>query len=74
MKKLVKFMSPFAPDQSGACGVLYEFGGLTVICDAGAVQEISAVSTSRAGSLTGVPFSVQDCAIWTLSSDVTTGS
>lgn len=35
MKKLVKFMSPFAPDQSGACGVLYEFGGLTVICDAG---------------------------------------
>jgi len=28
-------MSPFAPDQSGACSVFYELGGLTVICDAG---------------------------------------
>lgn len=35
MKKLVKYVSPFAPDQSGACGVLYELGGLLVICDAG---------------------------------------
>lgn len=35
MNKLVKFLSPFAPDQSGACGVLYEFGGIVVICDAG---------------------------------------
>ena len=35
MKKFLKYMSPFAPDQSGACGVFYELGGLTVICDAG---------------------------------------
>ncbi|MBQ8921885.1 MAG: hypothetical protein IJ060_06965 [Oscillospiraceae bacterium] len=35
MKKLLKHMSPLAPDDSGACGVLYEMGGITVICDAG---------------------------------------
>ena len=35
MKKFLKYMSPLAPDQSGACGVFYEFGGLIVICDAG---------------------------------------
>ena len=35
MKKLYKYLSPFAPDQSGACGVLYELDGIIVICDAG---------------------------------------
>lgn len=35
MKNLMKLLSPFAPDQSGAVGVLYELGGLVVICDAG---------------------------------------
>ena len=35
MKNLLKFLSPFAPDQSGAEAVLYELGGLTAICDAG---------------------------------------
>lgn len=30
-----KILTPFAPDQSGAVSVLYELGGLTVICDAG---------------------------------------
>ena len=35
MKKLLRYLSPFAPDQSGVCGVLYELGGLIVICDAG---------------------------------------
>ncbi len=35
MKKLLRYLSPFAPDQSGACGVIYELGGLIVICDAG---------------------------------------
>ena len=35
MKKLLKHMSPLAPDDSGVCGVLYEMGGITVICDAG---------------------------------------
>ncbi len=28
-------LTPFAPDQSGAVSVLYELGGMTVICDAG---------------------------------------
>ncbi len=35
MKGLWKYISPFAPDQSGAAGVLYELGGILVICDAG---------------------------------------
>lgn len=35
MKKLLKHLSPLAPDDSGACSVLYEMGGVTVICDAG---------------------------------------
>lgn len=35
MKKLLRFISPLAPDDSGACSVLYELGGITVICDAG---------------------------------------
>lgn len=30
-----RFLTPFAPDQSGAVSVLYELGGITVICDAG---------------------------------------
>lgn len=35
MKGLLKYLSPFAPDQSGAVSVLYELGGMIVICDAG---------------------------------------
>lgn len=35
MKGLRKYMTPFAPDQSGAVSVLYELGGILVICDAG---------------------------------------
>ncbi|MGF0144649.1 nitrogenase component 1 [Sharpea azabuensis] len=35
MKGLRKYLTPFAPDQSGAVSVLYELGGLTVIIDAG---------------------------------------
>ena len=30
-----KYLTPFAPDQSGAVSVLYELGGIIVICDAG---------------------------------------
>ncbi len=30
-----KYLTPFAPDQSGAVGVLFELGGIQVICDAG---------------------------------------
>jgi nitrogenase molybdenum-cofactor synthesis protein NifE len=35
MKSLLKHLSPFAPDQSGAVSALFDFGGLIVICDAG---------------------------------------
>lgn len=35
MKGLRKYLTPFAPDQSGAVSVLYELGGVLVICDAG---------------------------------------
>ena len=35
MKGLLKYLSPFAPDQSGATAVLYDLGGVMVICDAG---------------------------------------
>ena len=35
MKGLRKYLSPFAPDQSGASAVLYGLGGILVICDAG---------------------------------------
>lgn len=35
MKGLRKYLTPFAPDQSGAVSVLYELGGIIVICDAG---------------------------------------
>ena len=35
MKGLRKVLTPFAPDQSGASGVLYSMGALTVIIDAG---------------------------------------
>ena len=35
MRGLRKYLTPFAPDQSGAVSVLYELGGLIVICDAG---------------------------------------
>jgi nitrogenase molybdenum-iron protein alpha/beta subunit len=35
MKGLLRYLSPFAPDQSGAASVLYDLGGITVICDAG---------------------------------------
>ena len=35
MRGLRKYLTPFAPDQSGAVSVLYELGGILVICDAG---------------------------------------
>lgn len=35
MKGLLKCLSPFAPDQSGAVSALYTYGGIIVICDAG---------------------------------------
>ncbi len=35
MKGFLKYLAPFAPDQSGVVSALYGFGGLLVVCDAG---------------------------------------
>ena len=35
MKGLLKYLSPFAPDQSGAAAVFYDMNCVIVICDAG---------------------------------------
>lgn len=35
MKGFMRYLSPFAPDQSGASAVLFELGGMIIICDAG---------------------------------------
>lgn len=35
MKSFLKYLSPFAPDNSGVVSALFEFGGLVAICDAG---------------------------------------
>ena len=35
MRGLYRYLSPFTPDQSGAASVLFELGGLIIICDAG---------------------------------------
>ena len=35
VRGLRRYLTPFAPDQSGAVSVLYELGGIVVICDAG---------------------------------------
>ena len=35
MRGLRKCLTPFAPDPSGAVSVLYELGGIVVVCDAG---------------------------------------
>ena len=51
MKGLWKYISPFAPDDSGAAAVLYGLNGIVVICDAEAVPAISAGLTNRAGSV-----------------------
>ena len=40
MRGLRKYLTPFAPDQSGAVSVLFELGGIVVICDAGGLSLI----------------------------------
>ena len=35
MRRLFRYLSPFTPDQSGAASVLFELGGIIIICDAG---------------------------------------
>ena len=40
IRGLWKGLTPFAPDQSGAVSVLFELGGIVVICDAGGLSLI----------------------------------
>ena len=49
MKGLLKYLSPFAPDQSGVCAVLYDLGGLSLSVTQGDAQEISVDLTSPDG-------------------------
>ena len=56
MKGLRKYLSPFAPDQSGAAAVLCEFHGLIIILDADLM--------SQDGLRVVVRFSAQDFVIW----------
>ena len=60
MRGLRKYLTPFAPDQSGAVSVLYEFGGIIVICDAGGCTG----NMSQDGLRVVVRFSAQDFVIW----------
>ena len=39
MKGLWKYISPFAPDQSGVCSVLYDLGGIIVRFEANTVED-----------------------------------
>ena len=67
MRGLRKYLTPFAPDQSGAVSVLYEFGGIIAICDAGGCTgNICGFDEPRVK----VHYLVQDFAIWMRSLDV----
>ena len=63
MKGLRKYLSPFAPDQSGAAAVLCEFHGLIIILDAGGCAgNICGFDEPRLRVV--VRFSAQDFVIW----------
>ena len=72
MRGLRKYLTPFAPDQSGAVSVLFELGGIVVICDAGDVPVMYADLTSRGGLNRKVRSSAPDFEIWMRSLDVMT--
>ena len=64
MKGLRKYLTPFAPDQSGAVSVLYELGGMLVICDAGGCTGMYVDSMSQDGLKQEVRYSVRGFVIW----------
>ena len=69
MRGLRKYLTPFAPDQSGAVSVLYELGGLIAICDAGGCTGNVCGFDEPRWFEQKVPCSVRDCVIWTQFSD-----
>ena len=70
MRGLRKYLTPFAPDQSGAVSVLYEFGGIIAICDAGGCTGNICGLMSHDGSRVKVHYLVRDFVTWTQSLDV----
>ena len=51
-------LSPFAPDQSGAASVLYEYEGLNIICDAGGCAgNVSGFDEPRFGKIKSYMYS-----------------
>lgn len=64
MKGLRKYLSPFAPDQSGAAAVLCEFHGLIIILDAGGCAGNICGFDEQDGLRVVVRFSAQDFVIW----------
>ena len=73
MRGLRKYLTPFAPDQSGAVSVLYEFGGIIVICDAGGCTGNICGFDERGGLRAKAHCLVQGFAIWMQFSAVMTG-
>ena len=72
MKGLRKYLTPFAPDQSGAVSVLYELGGMLVICDAGGCTGNVCGFDEQDGLKPEVRYSVRDFVIWMRSLEETT--
>ena len=64
MRGLRKYLTPFAPDQSGAVSVLFELGGIIVICDAGGCAGNVCGLMNQDGLNRKVRYSVQDFGIW----------
>ena len=72
MRGLRKYLTPFAPDQSGAVSVLYEFGGISLSVMPADVPEISVDLMSRDGLRAKVHCSVRGFVTWMRSLDVMT--
>ena len=72
MRGLRKYLTPFAPDQSGAVSVLFELGGIVVICDAGGCTGNVCGFDERDGLSRKARFSVPDFEIWMQFSGVMT--
>ena len=64
MKGLRKYISPFSPDQSGTASVLFGYGGMLIIMDAGGcVGNVCGYDEPRWGGAKSAIF-VRDFEIW----------
>ena len=63
MKGLRKYISPFSPDQSGAASVLFGYGGMLIIMDAGGcVGNVCGYDEPRWGGAKSAIFSASSLA------------